>query len=161
MDICVMLAGCTQNIHSCFIWTCQGRQVHPNQPFWSHLQVLCSIVLIKDLIVLWTWYIAVVVLRITIFLIVLAGRQKYFFFDGDHNSSRPQFYYDSVSIFFYNVLHPPQISSSHSCKPEKYYDLEDLKVGAGLDEVISLSYKMFRIVILGPMLSKNPWNNEY
>ncbi|XP_062013728.1 uncharacterized protein LOC133730072 isoform X2 [Rosa rugosa] len=63
-----------------------------------------------------------------------AGDKNIIFFDGDHNSSRPQFYYDSVSIFFYNVLHPPQISSSHSCKPEKYYDLEDLKVGAGLDE---------------------------
>ncbi|KAA8537251.1 hypothetical protein F0562_027062 [Nyssa sinensis] len=55
-------------------------------------------------------------------------------FDGDHNSSRPQFYYDSVSIFFYNVLHPPEVSSSYSSKLEKYYDLGDLKVGAGMDE---------------------------
>ncbi|KAK9935807.1 hypothetical protein M0R45_012683 [Rubus argutus] len=69
-----------------------------------------------------------------------AGDKNIIYFDGDHNSSRPQFYYDSVSIFFYNVLHPPQISSSHSCKPEKYYDLENLKVGAGLDE--SLLYKI-------------------
>ena len=28
-------------------------------------------------------------------------------FDGDHNSPRPQFYYDSITIFFYNVLRPP------------------------------------------------------
>ncbi|KAH0986079.1 hypothetical protein GBA52_013256 [Prunus armeniaca] len=62
-----------------------------------------------------------------------AGDKNIIYFDGDHNSSRPQFYYDSVSIFFYNVLHPPQISS-HSCKLEKYYDLGDLKIGAGLDE---------------------------
>uniref|UniRef100_A0A2N9IPC2 Serine aminopeptidase S33 domain-containing protein n=1 Tax=Fagus sylvatica TaxID=28930 RepID=A0A2N9IPC2_FAGSY len=62
-------------------------------------------------------------------------------FDGDHNSSRPQFYYDSVSIFFYNVLHPPQISTAHSSKLEKYYDLGDLKVGAGMDE--SLLYEIF------------------
>lgn len=74
------------------------------------------------------------------------GDKNIIYFDGDHNSSRPQFYYDSVSIFFYNVLHPPQISSSHSCKPDKYYDLEDLKVGAGLDEVISR----------GPILLNNP-----
>jgi hypothetical protein len=58
-------------------------------------------------------------------------------FDGDHNSSRPQFYYDSVSIFFFNVLHPPQTSAS-SNKLERYYDLGDLKVSAGMDEVISL-----------------------
>ncbi|KAJ0083170.1 hypothetical protein Patl1_09625 [Pistacia atlantica] len=61
-------------------------------------------------------------------------------FDGDHNSSRPQFYYDSVSIFFFNVLHPPQISSACPSKVEKYYDLGDLKVGAGMDE--SLLYEI-------------------
>lgn len=55
-------------------------------------------------------------------------------FEGDHNSPRPQFYYDSVSIFFYNVLHPPSISLTPSSKLEKYYDLGDLKVGAGTDE---------------------------
>ncbi|GMP73538.1 hypothetical protein CsSME_00031260 [Camellia sinensis var. sinensis] len=49
-------------------------------------------------------------------------------FDGDHNSSRPQFYYDSVSIFFHNILHPPRVSSVHASKLEKYYDLGDLKV---------------------------------
>ncbi|KAK1380248.1 hypothetical protein POM88_026992 [Heracleum sosnowskyi] len=29
-------------------------------------------------------------------------------FDGDHNSPRPQFYFDSVNIFFHNVLQPPE-----------------------------------------------------
>lgn len=61
-------------------------------------------------------------------------------FAGDHNSSRPQFYYDSVSIFFYNVLHPPRSSSECSSKLEKYYDLGDLKVGAGMNE--SLLYEI-------------------
>ncbi|XP_076898813.1 uncharacterized protein LOC143552484 isoform X2 [Bidens hawaiensis] len=28
-------------------------------------------------------------------------------FEGDHNSPRPQFYFDSINIFFHNVLHPP------------------------------------------------------
>ncbi|KOM53483.1 hypothetical protein LR48_Vigan09g214200 [Vigna angularis] len=28
-------------------------------------------------------------------------------FDGDHNSPRPQFYFDSVNLFFHNVLQPP------------------------------------------------------
>lgn len=57
-------------------------------------------------------------------------------FDGDHNSSRPQFYYDSVSIFFYNVLRPPRQPSARSSNADKYYDLGDLKINAKKDEVI-------------------------
>ncbi|KAL0650608.1 hypothetical protein Bca4012_093299 [Brassica carinata] len=56
-----------------------------------------------------------------------AGDKNIIKFDGDHNSSRPQFYYDSVLIFFYNVLRPPQVSSACSSKLESYS-------GAGLDE---------------------------
>ncbi|XP_022845215.1 uncharacterized protein LOC111368194 isoform X2 [Olea europaea var. sylvestris] len=55
-------------------------------------------------------------------------------FDGDHNTSRPQFYYDSVSIFLYNVLHPPRPLSAYPTMVEKYFDLEDLKVSAGRSE---------------------------
>ncbi|KAG7963278.1 hypothetical protein I3843_09G110600 [Carya illinoinensis] len=69
-----------------------------------------------------------------------AGDKNIIKFDGDHNSSRPQFYYDSVSIFFYNVLHPPQISTAQSSKLEKYYDLGDLKAAAGMNE--SLLYEI-------------------
>lgn len=69
-----------------------------------------------------------------------AGDKNIIKFDGDHNTSRPQFYYDSVSIFFYNVLHPPQLSSVYSSKVEKYYDLGGLNVGAGMDE--SLLYEI-------------------
>lgn len=29
-------------------------------------------------------------------------------FDGDHNSPRPQCYFDSINIFFQNVLQPPE-----------------------------------------------------
>ncbi|CAJ1941582.1 unnamed protein product [Sphenostylis stenocarpa] len=61
-----------------------------------------------------------------------AGDKNVIKFDGDHNSSRPQFFYDSVSIFFYNVLHPPNVPRAH--KLEKYYDLGDLKLGNGVDE---------------------------
>ncbi|KHN40219.1 Hypothetical protein glysoja_038414 [Glycine soja] len=67
-----------------------------------------------------------------------AGDKNVIKFDGDHNSSRPQFFYDSVSIFFYNVLHPPNVPRAH--KLEKYYDLGDLKLGSGVDE--SLLYEI-------------------
>ena len=59
----------------------------------------------------------------------MQGDKNIIKFDGDHNSSRPQFYYDSVLIFFYNVLRPPQVSSACSSKLESYS-------GAGLDEVV-------------------------
>lgn len=65
---------------------------------------------------------------------VYAGDKNIIKFDGDHNSSRPQFYYDSVSIFFYNTLHPPQVSSVWSNKIAECHDLKDLSVGAGMDE---------------------------
>ncbi|KAL6972266.1 hypothetical protein U1Q18_031954, partial [Sarracenia purpurea var. burkii] len=69
-----------------------------------------------------------------------AGDKNIIKFDGDHNSSRPQFYYDSVSIFFFNILHPPQVSSAYSNKLERYYDLGDLKVSDDTDE--SLLYEI-------------------
>ncbi|KQK21604.1 uncharacterized protein LOC100838212 [Brachypodium distachyon] len=34
-------------------------------------------------------------------------------FDGDHNSPRPQFYFDSITIFFHNVLNPPDVPGDH------------------------------------------------
>ncbi|CAN1336423.1 Uncharacterized protein YqkD [Linum perenne] len=69
----------------------------------------------------------------------LKGDKNMIKFDGDHNSSRPQFYYDSVSIFFFNILHPPQTTAS-TRKLDKYYNLSDLKLGADLDE--SLLYEI-------------------
>ncbi|XAR57177.1 hypothetical protein NMG60_11025230 [Bertholletia excelsa] len=37
-------------------------------------------------------------------------------FEGDHNSPRPQFYFDSINIFFHNVLQPPEdeVGASYS-----------------------------------------------
>lgn len=78
----------------------------------------------------------------------LQGDKNIIKFDGDHNSSRPHFYYDSVSIFFYNVLHPPQISTTQSSKLEKYYDLGDLKTAAGMNEVIFQSNAVFNCFML-------------
>ncbi|CAO2823559.1 unnamed protein product [Amaranthus hypochondriacus] len=63
-----------------------------------------------------------------------AGDKNIIKFDGDHNSSRPQFYYDSVSVFFYNTLHPPQLASVWSNKIQELHNLKDLNGGAGMDE---------------------------
>lgn len=65
-----------------------------------------------------------------------AGDKNVIKFDGDHNSSRPQFYYDSVSIFFYNILQPPQISPAISSKIDKYHDFGNMKFGSGIDETL-------------------------
>ncbi|KHN14394.1 Hypothetical protein glysoja_012432 [Glycine soja] len=61
-----------------------------------------------------------------------AGDKNIIKFDGDHNSSRPQFFYNSISIFFYNVLHPPH--TPRVCKLEKYFDFGDLKTGSAVNE---------------------------
>lgn len=54
-------------------------------------------------------------------------------FEGDHNSPRPQSYYDSVSIFFYNTLRPPQLPASCSNKLH-------VKIGTMTNEVIFMKY---------------------
>lgn len=82
------------------------------------------------------WFINTSVFHVLNVIVSLQGDKNIIKFEGDHNSSRPQFYYDSVSIFFYNVLHPPRVPSPYSTKIEKYYDLGDVKVGAGVEEVI-------------------------
>ncbi|CAN6481909.1 unnamed protein product [Victoria cruziana] len=41
-----------------------------------------------------------------------AGDKNIIKFDGDHNSQRPQFYFDSITIFFHNILHPPTDATS-------------------------------------------------
>ncbi|ESW19549.1 hypothetical protein PHAVU_006G134600 [Phaseolus vulgaris] len=61
-----------------------------------------------------------------------AGDKNIIKFDGDHNSSRPQFFYDSVSLFFYNVLRPPHIPRAR--KLDRYFELGDLKIGSAVNE---------------------------
>ncbi|GMP76923.1 hypothetical protein CsSME_00033391 [Camellia sinensis var. sinensis] len=38
----------------------------------------------------------------------IKGDKNIIRFEGDHNSPRPQFYFDSINIFFHNVLQPPE-----------------------------------------------------
>ncbi|XP_010278885.1 PREDICTED: uncharacterized protein LOC104612914 isoform X2 [Nelumbo nucifera] len=46
-------------------------------------------------------------------------------FEGDHNSPRPQFYFDSITIFFHNVLQPPKEAEGNDLTFHDYYD-EDI-----------------------------------
>lgn len=43
-----------------------------------------------------------------LFCYILQGDKNIIKFEGDHNSPRPQFYFDSINIFFHNVLQPPE-----------------------------------------------------
>ncbi|MED6131682.1 hypothetical protein PIB30_012121 [Stylosanthes scabra] len=63
---------------------------------------------------------------------VYAGDKKVIRFAGDHNSSRPQSFFDSVAVFFCKVLHPPLVPRNR--KLEKYFNLGSLRLGSGLDE---------------------------
>ncbi|KAI5654248.1 hypothetical protein M9H77_31435 [Catharanthus roseus] len=47
-------------------------------------------------------------------------------FEGDHNSPRPQFYFDSISIFFNNVLQPPMDDSGSA-----FFDISQDYIGRG------------------------------
>ena len=40
--------------------------------------------------------------------LLLQGDKNIIKFEGDHNSPRPQFYFDSINIFFHNILQPPE-----------------------------------------------------
>ncbi|XAR54613.1 hypothetical protein NMG60_11029831 [Bertholletia excelsa] len=44
-------------------------------------------------------------------LAAYAGDKNIIKFEGDHNSTRPQFYFDSINIFFHNVLQPPMVEA--------------------------------------------------
>jgi hypothetical protein len=50
------------------------------------------------------------------------GDKNFIQFDGDHNSSRPDFFFDSVAIFFYNCL----ISNDRQIDKEENKPKEDL-----------------------------------
>uniref|UniRef100_A0A0D6QWH6 Serine aminopeptidase S33 domain-containing protein n=1 Tax=Araucaria cunninghamii TaxID=56994 RepID=A0A0D6QWH6_ARACU len=65
-----------------------------------------------------------------------AGDKNIIKFEGDHNSARPQFYYDSVSIFFYNVLRPPQVPTTGTSKADKYFELGALQLGNAVNETL-------------------------
>ncbi|KAL8515413.1 hypothetical protein ACS0TY_014204 [Phlomoides rotata] len=56
----------------------------------------------------------------------IKGDKNIIKFEGDHNSPRPQFYFDSISIFFNNVLQPPEDVGAST-----YFDLSNSYVSKG------------------------------
>lgn len=51
----------------------------------------------------------------------LQGDKNIIKFEGDHNSPRPQFYFDSINIFFHNVLQPPEDEVGESFFDTDYF----------------------------------------
>ncbi|XP_041000996.1 uncharacterized protein LOC121246781 isoform X2 [Juglans microcarpa x Juglans regia] len=56
----------------------------------------------------------------------IKGDKNIIRFEGDHNSPRPQFYFDSINIFFHNVLQPPEDEVA-----EAFFDPMDDYFGKG------------------------------
>lgn len=53
---------------------------------------------------------------------MVQGDKNIIKFEGDHNSPRPQFYYDSITIFFYNVLQPSEAPLAVEAPEPIYFD---------------------------------------
>uniref|UniRef100_A0A7N0V8C0 Serine aminopeptidase S33 domain-containing protein n=1 Tax=Kalanchoe fedtschenkoi TaxID=63787 RepID=A0A7N0V8C0_KALFE len=58
-------------------------------------------------------------------------------FEGDHNSPRPQFYFDSINIFFHNVLQPPEdeLGATYIDTSHDYFDQDRWNALHGLGYV--------------------------
>ena len=56
---------------------------------------------------------------------VYAGEKNITYVEGDHNSGRPDFFLDSVAIFFYNSLHVENLKSLNY--DEKIGDIKNIK----------------------------------
>ncbi|OAE25329.1 hypothetical protein AXG93_4620s1430 [Marchantia polymorpha subsp. ruderalis] len=65
-----------------------------------------------------------------------SGDKNIIKFEGDHNSPRPQFYYDSITIFFYNVLRPPDEPVAPEAPDTVYFDTDGLEMDDDVDESI-------------------------
>lgn len=63
-----------------------------------------------------------------------AGDKNIIKFEGDHNSPRPQFYYDSVTIFFHNVLCPSLVLPADDICENINCGLDALQIHQGLVE---------------------------
>uniref|UniRef100_A0A7N0U8W7 Serine aminopeptidase S33 domain-containing protein n=1 Tax=Kalanchoe fedtschenkoi TaxID=63787 RepID=A0A7N0U8W7_KALFE len=68
-------------------------------------------------------------------------------FDGDHNSPRPQFYFDSINIFFHNVLQPPEddLGATYIDTTHDYFDKDSWNVLHGLGYVDHESFGSSRV----------------
>ncbi|KAI5084205.1 hypothetical protein GOP47_0000374 [Adiantum capillus-veneris] len=74
-----------------------------------------------------------------------AGDKNIIKFEGDHNSLRPQFYYDSVTIFFHNVLCPPTNLSTEDSFNLLDFDVNTLNVYRQSLEHLALSGQVLPI----------------
>ncbi|XP_028556399.1 uncharacterized protein LOC110114100 isoform X3 [Dendrobium catenatum] len=78
-----------------------------------------------------------------------AGDKNIIKFDGDHNSPRPQFYFDSITIFFHNVLSPPKYV------PDEHYlhTMHDYFDQDNWDTINDIEYRNHRLIEPAPGLT--------
>ncbi|OIW00051.1 hypothetical protein TanjilG_26388 [Lupinus angustifolius] len=70
-------------------------------------------------------------------------------FEGDHNSPRPQFYFDSINIFFHNVLQPPEdeVGESFFDPVNDYFGKDVRRPMHGLGYITSKNKGMIQVPI--------------
>jgi hypothetical protein len=80
---------------------------------------------------------------------MVQGDKNIIKFEGDHNSPRPQFYYDSITIFFYNVLQPSEAPLAVEAPEPIYFD-DALDID-DVDEVCVSWPLPFHLLLVLPM----------
>ncbi|XP_019053180.1 PREDICTED: uncharacterized protein LOC104596404 isoform X2 [Nelumbo nucifera] len=76
-------------------------------------------------------------------------------FEGDHNSPRPEFYFDSITIFFHNVLRPPMEAVNEG---NYFEDLHDYYGESNWSAVHGIGYTNHNLADLSEEL---PSSREY
>lgn len=140
------ISVCFKNVHSSIIWTCNRGHVHTSPPLWSNSpSIFCMSLnsfVTGRILLMFSFSLLVMVLHLILFLYLVflmvfffQGDKNIIKFEGNHNSQRPQFYYDSVTIFFHNILSPPSyLFEEETCK-FLAFDLDDFPSLQGLVEV--------------------------
>lgn len=127
------------------MWMCLLLDTSLWYVFWLEIWLLTFWGIYKNVIVImsvgiwWTFYSVMLMLILSIVLtffwrLILQGDKNIIKFDGDHNSPRPQFYFDSISIFFNNVLQPPADESSSA-----FFDISHDCIGRVISSLNSSS----------------------
>ncbi|XP_019180811.1 PREDICTED: uncharacterized protein LOC109175893 isoform X2 [Ipomoea nil] len=88
------------------------------------------------------------------------GEKNIIKFEGDHNSQRPQFYFDSISIFFNNVLQPPDDDTFFDIPPD-YFGKKDVVANPAPSSSNPISFELSNGDPDGPGVLASIDDDEY